>query len=116
MLAALALKKNIMEAIPLTDLDMNTYPELKVEEYSKKSLKRFVNVVEKLNSIVIISMTLALSSRRAKQVEKEHNKQEAYTETGNIVLDMYCQEGMKLFNQGEYSSNIIIRKEGDELS
>ncbi|OYU96498.1 MAG: hypothetical protein CFE21_08920 [Bacteroidetes bacterium B1(2017)] len=104
-----------MKAIPYTELDGITYPELTVEEYSKKSLKRFIHVFEKLNSIVLISMTLALSSRRAKQVEKEHNPQEAYTETGNIVLDMYCQEGMRLFNQGEYAANIKVRSAEEEL-
>jgi len=43
-------------------------------------------------------------------IEVADKKNESSTETGNAALDLYCLEGMKLFNQGEYAKNVQNKK------
>lgn len=57
------------------------------------------NVKEKQSLVVskINTQTVAL--------EVAIEKEKASSETGNAALDLYCLEGMKLFNQGEFAKN-----------
>lgn len=67
----------------------------------------------KLNEQPVVNVRFPLPKTKAteEEIALRTFNDKAIDGSGNMLLDMYCLEGMKLFNQGPFASNIKPKSE-----
>jgi hypothetical protein len=102
-----------MKLLQNLDYFTGSFSDYGLENLVGSSYKRLNQSVQLMSMILVFSVK---GIRKRDVLYSSKNEQELeLSQTGNLVLDTYLEEGRRLFNQGKYASNIVKRNSGDEL-